>query len=92
MLDPNQTMEKMITQPAEAGGYGGRSVRLAGGKVPVCTATYNYCQDHETRAEVARRIAALWTLAQGIPTSALEAAIAEGRKLTTRPGTPKEGA
>lgn len=75
-IDPNQTIEKMLAQPAEVVGHRGRSVRLKGGKVPVCTSTYNYCQDDVTRNEVARRLAALWNLAIGIPTHVIEQNVA----------------
>lgn len=83
-IDPNQTADKIICQPAEAVSWNGRSVRLVGGKVPVCTSTYNYCQSNDTRNELARRIAALWTLAVGMPTSEIEEAVSKSYKLGFR--------
>lgn len=51
------------------------------GKLGLCTSTYNHSQDAATKAEIARRVAALWNLAVGIPTAELEAADASGFKL-----------
>ena len=81
-IDPNQTAEKLIIQRAEvSGGYKASTVRVAGAKVGLCTSTYNHSQDDATKAEIARRIAALWNLAIGIPTAELEALDASGFKL-----------
>lgn len=40
-----------------------------------------YCQDEDTKSEVARRIAALWNISAGIPTADLEEADKSGFKL-----------
>ena len=81
-IDPNQTADKLIVQRASASaGYKGAAVRVADGKIGLCTSTYNHSQDDATKAEIARRVAALWNLAIGIPTAELEAADASGVKL-----------
>lgn len=79
--DPKQTAERLISLRAENSGYLGRTVRVETGKYPLCTSTYNYCQDDETKEEIARRIAALWNLAVGIPTEDLVALDAAGLTL-----------
>lgn len=80
--DPNQTADRLIAQRASASaGYKGAAVRVAGGKVGLCTSTYNHSQSDETKSEIARRVAALWNLAAGIPTAELEALDASGFKL-----------
>lgn len=71
ILDPKQTADTLINLRADSGGHYGRTVRVDSGKYPLCTSTYNYCQDDETKAEIARRIAAMWNLTQGIPTEHL---------------------
>ncbi|HBO7832544.1 TPA: hypothetical protein L5A09_006697 [Pseudomonas aeruginosa] len=82
VIDPNQSADRLINLTAGVSdGYKARTVRVADGKYPLCTSTYNYCQDEETKAEIARRIAALWNLAAGIPTHELEALDASGFKL-----------
>ncbi|HDS0960523.1 hypothetical protein [Pseudomonas putida] len=81
-IDPNQSAEKLISlRAAVADGFKARTVRVGDGKFPLCTSTYNYCQDEDTKSEVARRIAALWNIAVGIPTADLEAADKSGFKL-----------
>lgn len=80
--DPNQSAEKLISmRAAVSDGWRARTVRVADGKYPLCTSTYNFCQDEETKSEIARRVAALWNLAAGIPTAELEALDASGFKL-----------
>ncbi|MDU4254511.1 hypothetical protein [Pseudomonas sp.] len=81
LFDPDQTADKLILHRASVEGFKARTVRLADGKFPLCTSTYNYSQDEETKAEIARRVAALWNLAAGIPTAELEALDASGFKL-----------
>lgn len=82
VIDPNQTAEKLIGQCATvSGGYKASTVRVADGKIALCTSTYNFSQSDETKNEIARRIAALWNLATGIPTAELEALDASGFKL-----------
>lgn len=72
--DPAQSAEKLISMPADVeGGWRERTVRLAGGRYALCTSTYNYSQDEATKNEIARRVAALWNIAAGIPTAELEA-------------------
>jgi hypothetical protein len=81
-IDPGQSADKLISMTAEVeGGYKARTVRANGGKVPIATSTYNYNQDEDTKNEVARRIAALWNLACGMPTSELEALVKSGARL-----------
>lgn len=81
-IDPEQSADKLIAQRAcVSGGYKASTVRVAGGKVGLCTSTYNHSQDDETKNEIARRVAALWNLAHGIPTAELEALDASGFKL-----------
>ncbi|WP_153785363.1 hypothetical protein [Pseudomonas sp. EMN2] len=81
-IDPNQTADKLIAQRASASaGYKGAAVRVANGKIGLCTSTYNHSQDDATKSEIARRVAALWNLAVGIPTVELEALDASGFKL-----------
>ena len=81
-IDPEQSAEKLINMTAHVeGGYKARTVRANAGKVPIATCTYNYCQDEETKNEVARRIATLWNLAIGVPTSELEALVKSGVRL-----------
>jgi hypothetical protein len=80
--DPNQTADKLIVLRASAsGGFKGSAVRVADGKVGLWTSTYNHSQDDATKSEIARRVAALWNLALGIPTAELEALDASGFKL-----------
>jgi len=55
-------------------------VRVANGKIGLCTSTYNHSQDDATKSEIARRVAA-HNLAVGIPTSELKALDASGFKL-----------
>lgn len=71
-MDPKQYIECLIHMEAAPYGFGERTVRLNGGRVALCTATYNFAQDEYTRAQVARRLAALWNLARGVPTETLE--------------------
>lgn len=81
-IDPNQTADKLIVQRAEvSGGYKASTVRVAGGKVGLCTSTYNHSQDDTTKAEIARRVAALWNLAIGMSTAELVALDARGVRL-----------
>lgn len=81
-IDPNQSAKNLISmRAAVCDGFRARTVRVADGKYPLCTSTYNYCQDEETKSEIARRVAALWNLAAGIPTAELEALDASGFKL-----------
>lgn len=79
--DSKQTAEKLLDMDAAIHGWYGRTVRLAEGKYALCTSTYNYSQNDETKNEIARRLAALWNIAQGVPTSDLEALAASGFKL-----------
>lgn len=82
LIDPNQSADNLIMLRARVNDtFKARTVRVADGKYPLCTATYNYCQDDDTKAEIARRVAALWNLAAGIPTAELEALDASGFKL-----------
>lgn len=83
-IDEAQDATRLIKLTATVeGGYKPFTVRLVDGKhhYPLSTSTYNYCQTDETKHEVARRIAALWTMAKGIPTAELEAFAASGRTL-----------
>lgn len=80
--DPDQTIDRMVNHKAEVGGHRYRTVRLNGGKIPLCTATYNYQQLDETKEMVARRIAALWNLTQGIGTADLEHLVSKGMTLS----------
>ena len=59
----------------------GAAARVADGKIGLCTLSYSHSQDVATKAEIARRVAAPWNLAIGIPTEELEAADASGFKL-----------
>ncbi|KSQ21726.1 hypothetical protein APB26_32615 [Pseudomonas aeruginosa] len=78
-IDTNLTAEMLINQHAKVdGGYKPFTVRLSNGKIGLATATYNHNQSFETKQEIARRIAALWNIAQGIPTEDLEKAAASG--------------
>ena len=56
----------------------GAAARVADGKIGLCTLSYSHSQDVATKAEIARRVAAPWNLAIGIPTEELEAADASG--------------
>jgi hypothetical protein len=83
-IDPEQSADKLIHLPAEvANGWRERTVRLRNGKASyaLATSTYNYSQDEDTKHEIARRVAALWNLAQGIPTAELETLVEAGVKL-----------
>lgn len=80
--DPDQTIDRMVNHTAEAGGHRNRTVRLNDGLMPLCTATYNYQQLDETKEMVARRIAALWNLTQGIGTADLEHLLSKGLTLS----------
>lgn len=78
-IDPNQSAEKLIGQRAAvSGGYKPSTVRVANGTIGLVTATYNHAQGDETKAEIARRVAALWNLAIGISTAELVALDASG--------------
>lgn len=80
--DPNQSAEKLIGQRAAVnGGYKPSTVRVADGKIGLVTAAYNHAQDDRTKAEIARRVAALWNLSIGISTAELEALDASGFRL-----------
>jgi hypothetical protein len=75
----------LIAQRASvSGGYKPFTVRAAGGKVGLCTSTYNHSQDDETKAEIARRVAALWNISTGVPTEHLESLDASGFKFTVK--------
>lgn len=81
-IDPNQSADRLIGQRAAVnGGYKPSTVRVAEGKIGLVTATYNHAQCAETKAEIARRVAALWNLAIGISTAELEALDASGFRL-----------
>ncbi|KXJ33192.1 MULTISPECIES: hypothetical protein [Pseudomonas] len=69
--DPRQKIEHLIRLSAGTTGFQGRTVRLDNGHIALCTSTYNYSQDDETRHLVAERIALLWNLARSIPTDQL---------------------
>ncbi|SBW84424.1 hypothetical protein PVE_R2G0397 [Pseudomonas veronii 1YdBTEX2] len=36
--DPDQTIDRLVNYTAEVGGHRNRTVRLNGGKIPLCTA------------------------------------------------------
>ena len=80
--DPDQTIDRMVNYTAEVGGHRNRTVRLNDGKVPLATCTYNFAQDDQTKEMVARRIASLWNLAQGIGTADLEHLVSKGMTLS----------
>lgn len=83
-IDEAQDASRLINLTAIVeGGFKPRTVRVTDGKAqfPLCTSTYNYSQSEDTKHEISRRIAALWTMAQGIPTAELEGFAAAGRKL-----------
>lgn len=78
-------------------GWKGRSVRLDTTDAPVVdmgkdigliTATYSYSLSDEERVAVARRVAALWNFALGIPTEQIEAAIADRQKKAEETADP----
>lgn len=81
-INLEQTAAQLIRQRADVcGGYKPFTVRIADGKIALCTSTYNYSQPDETKGEIARRLAALWNIALDVPTAELEAADASGFKL-----------
>lgn len=83
-FDPEQTAEKLIHMKADVQGWQGRTVRLNDGKVALATCTYNFSQDEETKSEMARRLAALWNLAIGVPTSEIERFVEAGVRIKAR--------
>ncbi|NRH44463.1 MULTISPECIES: hypothetical protein [Pseudomonas] len=75
-IDPRQKIEHLIRLSAGTTGFQGRTVRLDNGHVALCTSTYNYSHDDETRHLVAERIALLWNLARSTDRPALAARVA----------------